>query len=95
MLLYGKQEAQASTSCWQELLHELNQTCSKQCQSGTLIGSHKVTYLENWCETVFDSVAMAVSQVAYSEKEVKKILAIRCEEEDVEMAEDALDLLTR
>ena len=34
-------------------------------------------------------------QVAYSEKEIKKILSIRCEEEDVEMAEDALDLLTR
>lgn len=38
---------------------------------------------------------MAASQVAYKETEVKKILAIRCEEEDVEMAEDALDLLTR
>lgn len=34
-------------------------------------------------------------QVAYSEKEVKKILAIRCEEEDVEMDEDALILLTK
>ncbi|CAN0096601.1 unnamed protein product [Ascophyllum nodosum] len=38
---------------------------------------------------------MIVSTVAYSEKEIKKILSIRCEEEDVEMAEDALDLLTR
>lgn len=36
-----------------------------------------------------------VCQVAYTEAEVKKILSIRCEEEDVEMAEDALDLLTR
>lgn len=34
-------------------------------------------------------------QVPYSEAEVKKILAIRCEEEDVEMTDDALDLLTR
>lgn len=33
--------------------------------------------------------------MAYSEKEVKKILSIRCEEEDVEMSDDALDLLTR
>jgi RuvB-like protein 2 len=31
----------------------------------------------------------------YTEKEVKAILQIRCEEEDVEMAADALDLLTR
>jgi len=31
----------------------------------------------------------------YSEKEIKAILQIRCEEEDVEMAGDALDLLTR
>mmetsp|Transcript_12409 Transcript_12409/g.18289 ORF Transcript_12409/g.18289 Transcript_12409/m.18289 type:complete len:320 (-) Transcript_12409:129-1088(-) len=38
---------------------------------------------------------MIISTVAYSEKEVRKILEIRCEEEDVEMAEDALDLLTR
>ena len=40
-------------------------------------------------------IVTAASQVAYKETEVKKILAIRCEEEDVEMAEDALDLLTR
>lgn len=32
---------------------------------------------------------------SYSEKELKAILTIRCEEEDVEMAPDALDLLTR
>ncbi|CAM9339479.1 unnamed protein product [Choristocarpus tenellus] len=38
---------------------------------------------------------MIVSTVAYSEAEVKKILAIRCEEEDVEMDPMALDLLTR
>lgn len=38
---------------------------------------------------------MAASQVAYSEQEVKKILAIRCEEEDVEMDDDALILLTK
>ncbi|CAM9862580.1 unnamed protein product, partial [Sphacelaria rigidula] len=38
---------------------------------------------------------MIVSTAAYTEAEVKKILSIRCEEEDVEMAEDALDLLTR
>jgi len=31
----------------------------------------------------------------YSEKEIKAILQIRCEEEDVEMAGEALDLLTR
>eukprot|EP00904_Undaria_pinnatifida_P010648 jgi/Undpi1/6713/HiC_scaffold_20.g09192.m1 len=38
---------------------------------------------------------MIVSTVAYSDKEVKKILSIRCEEEDVEMSDDALELLTR
>ncbi len=38
---------------------------------------------------------MIVTTTAYSEPEVKKILMIRCEEEDVEMSEDALDLLTR
>lgn len=38
---------------------------------------------------------LAASQVAYSKEEVQKILAIRCEEEDVEMAENALDLLTK
>ncbi|CAM9861805.1 unnamed protein product, partial [Discosporangium mesarthrocarpum] len=34
-------------------------------------------------------------QVSYSQREVKKILEIRCEEEDVEMSSDALDLLTK
>lgn len=34
-------------------------------------------------------------QVAYSEQEVKKILSIRCEEEDVEMDDDAIILLTK
>jgi RuvB-like protein 2 len=38
---------------------------------------------------------MIISTEPYSEKEIKKILTIRCEEEDVEMTEDALDLLTR
>ncbi|KAL3316412.1 RuvB-like 2 [Cichlidogyrus casuarinus] len=32
---------------------------------------------------------------AYSEKEIQSILRIRCEEEDVDIAEDALSLLTR
>ena len=39
--------------------------------------------------------AMIIPTKAYTEKELKAILAIRCEEEDVEMAADALDLLTR
>ena len=38
---------------------------------------------------------MIISTTPYKEAEVKKILTIRCEEEDVEMSEDALDLLTR
>ncbi|KAJ1444939.1 RuvB-like 2 [Pelagophyceae sp. CCMP2097] len=38
---------------------------------------------------------MIISTAPYSEVEVKRILTIRCEEEDVEMAADALDLLTR
>jgi len=38
---------------------------------------------------------MIISTTPYSEDELKKILTIRCEEEDVEMEEDALDLLTR
>ncbi|CAM9645638.1 unnamed protein product, partial [Ectocarpus sp. 8 AP-2014] len=38
---------------------------------------------------------MIVSTVAYSEQEVKKILSIRCEEEDVEMDDDAIILLTK
>lgn len=38
---------------------------------------------------------LIVPTVPYSEKEVQEILRIRCEEEDVEMTEDALFLLTR
>jgi len=38
---------------------------------------------------------MIVSTSPYSEAEVRKILHIRCEEEDVEMSDDAKDLLTR
>lgn len=38
---------------------------------------------------------MIISTAAYSAAEVARILEIRCEEEDVEMDRDALDLLTR
>lgn len=38
---------------------------------------------------------MIISTSAYSETEVQRILEIRCEEEDVEMNRDALDLLTK
>mmetsp|Transcript_17844 Transcript_17844/g.39054 ORF Transcript_17844/g.39054 Transcript_17844/m.39054 type:complete len:503 (+) Transcript_17844:80-1588(+) len=38
---------------------------------------------------------MIVSTVPYTEEETRRILAVRCEEEDVEMAEDALELLTK
>lgn len=38
---------------------------------------------------------MIISTTPYTEAETRRILVIRCEEEDVEMAEDALDLLTR
>lgn len=38
---------------------------------------------------------MIISTAPYSEGEVRRILEIRCEEEDVEMASDALDLLTK
>merc|ERR1719331_361230 len=38
---------------------------------------------------------LIVSTTPYEEKEVHKILHIRCEEEDVEMSDDAKDLLTR
>jgi len=37
---------------------------------------------------------MIVSTEPYTSDEMRKILAVRCEEEDVEMAEDALELLT-
>ena len=38
---------------------------------------------------------MIISTKPYSEADVRKILNIRCEEEDVEMTDDAKDLLTR
>ena len=38
---------------------------------------------------------LIISTSPYTEKEIKQILHIRCEEEDVEMAEDALTLLTK
>ena len=38
---------------------------------------------------------MIISTTPYTEEETKRILVIRCEEEDVEMNDDALDLLTR
>jgi RuvB-like protein 2 len=38
---------------------------------------------------------MIISTTAYSEAEVMRILEIRCEEEDVEMAKDAMELLTK
>lgn len=38
---------------------------------------------------------LIISTTPYSDKEVKQILRIRCEEEDVEMTDDALALLTK
>ena len=38
---------------------------------------------------------MIISTTQYSEGEIRRILQIRCEEEDVEMASEALDLLTK
>eukprot|EP00735_Rhodelphis_limneticus_P013747 TRINITY_DN76_c0_g1::TRINITY_DN76_c0_g1_i1::g.14776::m.14776 TRINITY_DN76_c0_g1::TRINITY_DN76_c0_g1_i1::g.14776 ORF type:complete len:465 (+),score=59.17,sp/Q9DE27/RUVB2_XENLA/78.60/0.0,TIP49/PF06068.8/2e-184,AAA/PF00004.24/4.8e-06,AAA/PF00004.24/3.3,AAA_22/PF13401.1/0.022,AAA_22/PF13401.1/0.027,AAA_22/PF13401.1/9.2e+02,AAA_5/PF07728.9/0.0077,AAA_5/PF07728.9/2.2e+03,AAA_5/PF07728.9/14,DnaB_C/PF03796.10/2.4e-05,RuvB_N/PF05496.7/0.0046,RuvB_N/PF05496.7/2.4,Mg_chelatase/PF01078.16/0.0016,Mg_chelata len=38
---------------------------------------------------------LIISTTPYDEKEIKQILTIRCEEEDVEMTEDAKDLLTK
>jgi DNA helicase TIP49 (TBP-interacting protein) len=38
---------------------------------------------------------MIISTTPYSEGEIRKILKIRCEEEDVEMTDDALELLTK
>ena len=38
---------------------------------------------------------MIITTTPYSEGEILKILEIRCEEEDVEMSKDALDLLTK
>jgi RuvB-like protein 2 len=38
---------------------------------------------------------LIISTTPYSEEEIGKILAIRCEEEDVDMTEDALAVLTK
>lgn len=38
---------------------------------------------------------MIISTTPYSDSEILRILEIRCEEEDVEMAKDAIDLLTK
>ena len=38
---------------------------------------------------------MIISTEPYTHDEVRKILSVRCEEEDVEMADDALELLAR
>jgi RuvB-like protein 2 len=38
---------------------------------------------------------LIISTSIYNEKEIKSILKIRCEEEDVEMTEEAKDLLTK
>ena len=38
---------------------------------------------------------MIISTVAYTEAEMQRILEIRCEEEDVEMSKDGMDLLTK
>jgi RuvB-like protein 2 len=38
---------------------------------------------------------LIISTTAYSEEEIGQILAIRCEEEDVDMNEEALEVLTR
>jgi len=37
---------------------------------------------------------LIISTKPYSENEIGQILNIRCEEEDVEMSEEALELLT-
>jgi RuvB-like protein 2 len=38
---------------------------------------------------------LIISTSPYSEDELKQILAIRCEEEDVEMSDDAMTVLTK
>merc|ERR1712193_339790 len=38
---------------------------------------------------------LIISTTPYEEKEIKQILKIRCEEEDVEISDDALTVLTR
>jgi len=37
---------------------------------------------------------LIISTTTYSEKEISQILQIRCEEEDVELTEEAMELLT-
>lgn len=38
---------------------------------------------------------MIITTTPYSDAEILRILEIRCEEEDVEMTKEALDLLTK
>jgi RuvB-like protein 2 len=38
---------------------------------------------------------LIISTSPYSAEEIKQILKIRCDEEDVEVSEDALELLTK
>jgi RuvB-like protein 2 len=38
---------------------------------------------------------LIITTVPYNEDEIEQILKIRCEEEDVEMTEEALELLTK
>ena len=38
---------------------------------------------------------LIIITVPYNEEEIRQILDIRCEEEDVEMTEDARELLTK
>jgi RuvB-like protein 2 len=38
---------------------------------------------------------LIIGTTPYSEKEIHQILSIRCEEEDVEISEDAIDVLTK
>src|SRR5688572_8322110 len=38
---------------------------------------------------------LIISTSPYTEKEIRQILSIRCEEEDVEMTDDAKDILTK
>jgi len=38
---------------------------------------------------------LIIATTPYEEKEIKQILKIRCEEEDVEMSDDAITILTK
>jgi RuvB-like protein 2 len=38
---------------------------------------------------------LIISTSSYTEKEIRQIISIRCEEEDVEMTDEAKDVLTR